>query len=632
MGLMKNSFAWIWSLITLGGVISSILMAGNPSEAGSAVFLGLSLPRLIVIGIGLLLLAASGRVFVLSVVRPKVIEQQVDGWLGKAGGYFIFIALGLGAGGFLLSMGSILLINTPVIAAHLEMLRVVFTRSQPMIAWIGLSCLLLTIWLFFRYHNKISLNWPLGKWYFFGTLLTILLGTLLAANALSIIFSILSFYRVIVGYYSLLFALVIILLINWCRLAVKHYQTPRWTQLQVFPRITIIFLLTFLIYQATALTVGRINTPSHSYLDKLAYAFLDGKLYLENPTTTGDLTLYQGKWYVAFPPLATILMVPLALVFGNFGIQTVTFTIFFAAVNTALVYEMLRVLAQRGWTRLREKDNYWLVLLFALGTIHWYSSIVGKVWYINRLVALTFMLLAAILALHRKSPWLVGLAAGLSILARPNMIFVWPFFLGIYWQGLVDDGKFNFGRVVSWSFANAVPITLGVAGLLFYNWIRFDNFMDFGYATMNVGTNTSVIEEYGQFNLAFIPRNLYYMWLSLPLISESCANRLVPNAQGISLILTTPPIVYIFKAFKKSPWIIGAWVAFVIQVAFLLTHTGSAWEFGYRFFMDFIIPVMALIAVGAGARVSWFLKTLIIIGVLVNLWGVLWYFGLWCPV
>lgn len=628
---MKNYFASIWFVITLGGIISSILMLKNPSEVGSAVLFGFSLPRFILFAIGLLLLAASGRVFYLAVIRPKSVENQVDRWLGMVGGNSIFIALGMGTAGFLQSMGLILLINHPFFASRLEMLQVVLAHSQSMIAWIGFSSLLSTIWLFIRSHDKISINWPLGKWYYSGTLLTILLVSLIAAYVLGIIFSIFTFYRLIVGYYSLLVALVIILLINWCRLAIKHYQTPRWSQLQIFPRIIIIFLMIFMVYQVTALIVGRVDTPSHSYLDKLAYAFLDGKLYLENPTTTGDLTLYQGKWYVAFPPLAAIMMVPLAFVFGNFGIQTVTFTIFFGAVNTALVYEMLRVLSQRGWTKLSDKDNYWLVLLFALGTIHWYSSIVGKVWYINRIVALTFMLLAAILALHRKSPWLVGLAAGLSILARPNMIFIWPFFLGIYWQGLVDDGKYKLSSVVSWSMTTAVPISLGVAGLLFYNWIRFDNIFDFGYATMNVGTNSAVIEKYGQFNLAFIPRNLYYMWLSLPLISKTCANKLIPNVQGLSLILTTPPIVYIFKAFNKSPWVIGAWGAFAIQVALLLTHTGSAWEFGYRFFMDFIIPVMALIAVGAGTRVSWILKTLILIGVLVNLWGVIWYFGFWCP-
>ena len=59
---------------------------------------------------------------------------------------------------------------------------------------------------------------------------------------------------------------------------------------------------------------------------------------------------------------------------------------------------------------------------------------------------------------------------------------------------------------------------------------------------------------------------------------------------------------------------------------------GTAWEFGYRFFMDFVIPVMALIALAAGTRVSGVLKCLIILGVIVNMWGVVWYYGLWCPV
>jgi len=47
--------------------------------------------------------------------------------------------------------------------------------------------------------------------------------------------------------------------------------------------------------------------------------------------------------------------------------------------------------------------------------------------------------------------------------------------------------------------------------------------------------------------------------------------------------------------------------------------------------MDFMLPMVALMAVGAGKRVSWLLRVLILIGILVNLWGMLWFFDRWCP-
>lgn len=96
-----------------------------------------------------------------------------------------------------------------------------------------------------------------------------------------------------------------------------------------------------------------------------------------------------------------------------------------------------------------------------------------------------------------------------------------------------------------------------------------------------------------------------FHWVSLPYISPDCNHRFVPVPQGISLLLTTPPILYLVKSFRWSFWAVSAWVAFLLQVALLSTHTGYSWEFGYRFLMDFIIPVVALIAVVAGKHVSW---------------------------
>jgi hypothetical protein len=55
----------------------------------------------------------------------------------------------------------------------------------------------------------------------------------------------------------------------------------------------------------------------------------------------------------------------------------------------------------------------------------------------------------------------------------------------------------------------------------------------------------------------------------------------------------------------------------------LLTYynTGS-WQFGYRFSLDFIIPVMMVLAIGAGTKVSRVMKALIILSVAINAIGV----------
>ena len=63
----------------------------------------------------------------------------------------------------------------------------------------------------------------------------------------------------------------------------------------------------------------------------------------------------------------------------------------------------------------------------------------------------------------------------------------------------------------------------------------------------------------------------------------------------------------------------------MLMVLLFYYNTGY-FQFGNRFSLDFMIPVMALLAVAAGKRVSSLMRMLILLGVCVNAWCVwLWY-------
>ena len=64
----------------------------------------------------------------------------------------------------------------------------------------------------------------------------------------------------------------------------------------------------------------------------------------------------------------------------------------------------------------------------------------------------------------------------------------------------------------------------------------------------------------------------------------------------------------------------------MLLVTVLLLYYNTGWvQFGYRFSLDFMTPVLVLLAIGAGQRVSSPMRFLIILSVLVNLWGVWWF-------
>ena len=161
---------------------------------------------------------------------------------------------------------------------------------------------------------------------------------------------------------------------------------------------------------------------------------------------------------------------------------------------------------------------------------------------------------------------------------------------------------------------------------MWYNWMRFDSPTDFGYLRQNIAIRLrDDLGRYGQFDLRYITRNLQAMLLATPLWSAA-KSRLTPSLEGMSILLTTPALIYIVRARCRSWLPIGAWTALALLVVPVITYynTGYA-QFGYRFSLDFMVPMVVLLAVGAGQRVSWLMRALIMIGVLVNGWGVEWY-------
>ena len=159
--------------------------------------------------------------------------------------------------------------------------------------------------------------------------------------------------------------------------------------------ITVVFMTPFWIYHLLADWAGWFHaSPGKSYWDLLSFQFLQGKLYLIDPPTTHDLTLYNGYWYVPSPPLPALVMLPLALFSRSGKINTIIFSIFFSAINCVLVFLILDNMRQRGWIKLKTGGILLLTVLFGFGTNHLWVGLNGRMWFVSQI--LTPMLLFAI--------------------------------------------------------------------------------------------------------------------------------------------------------------------------------------------------------------------------------------------
>lgn len=394
-----------------------------------------------------------------------------------------------------------------------------------------------------------------------------------------------------------------------------------------------VLLLALALYAGTALLTGRTSSPNVAYFDHLASAFLHGRLHLDPTPGEYDLTAFEGRWYVPFPPLPALLLMPLVAWLGVAGVSTVWFSVVCGAITVWLVWKLLDSVARRKWISLSCGDQRWLTVLFAIGCVHWHVALEGSVWFLAQTCTTLFLALAAWLATASRSPWPCGAALALALLGRPHVLLTWPLLYGLHRMQDARSGSprgVSGGWLSSWSLASLTPAVGALLLLAWYNQARFGDPLDFGYTRQKVDASLMhALHAVGQFSWRHVPRNLWYILVGPPYwrAAEWFPR---PDDHGLSLLLTTPALFALPWARRSDGMTRGAWLAVGLTLLPLLAYYNTGWrQFGYRFSLDFMTPLVVLLAVAAEPRISRRFKLAILVGVLVNAWGVIWWYTDW---
>jgi len=390
-----------------------------------------------------------------------------------------------------------------------------------------------------------------------------------------------------------------------------------------------IFISVFFLYEHLLIWMGGANQSRYAYFNLLADQFLKGKLFLAHPSETHDLVLHNGKWYVPMPPGPAIVLLPFAYMIGGENINLSDFSIFLSGLNATLLFMIYEQMLKRGWAKISRVGMLWLVILFAFGTPELWVGMRGRAWFLSQTLAVFFIALSIFATLKSWSPWVIGGSLGLAILSRPNSAMSWLFLLAIALQIWQDETKkaHKLRNIVFWTMQSLVPIGAAVATLLLYNYARFGDYLDFGYTSLNGDPYiVANAKAHGIFSTYFIPGNLQVMLFHLPTIQIGERWPILPSSVGMSVFLVTPPLIYLLCRYEIKWWIVGAWLSVALNIFLLLMyHNTGAHQFGYRYILDFIIPLMMLMAVALAGKIRWHFVLLTLFSVVFNIYGAYWF-------
>ncbi len=369
-----------------------------------------------------------------------------------------------------------------------------------------------------------------------------------------------------------------------------------------------IFVLCAAVYCATSAQRLLQPSPNNHYVH-LAHAWLQGRLDIGgDPPGTNDWacfdTVAQGpcpagryafsgpdveryRWYVSFPPLPAVLLLPVVAIFG-LGTLDALFWVLVAGLAPMLLFIVLRFLRVSGRSERSQRDDLLVTTIFAVGSIYYFVAVQGTVWFAAHVVAAAMICLYLLFSFGARRPVAAGLVLGLAFLCRPATLLLAGFFV---LQATIAPKKAPLRTLAMF----ALPLTAVVAIAMWHNAARFGDPFEFGHRFLQIRWR-SRIETWGLFSTHYLPRNLTVFFLSLPWLLQS--NPFVRiTRHGLALWFTSPNLLWSLWPKKPDATIVALWAAVLPTALCTLLYQNTGWvQFGYRFSLDYLPLLFVLVA------------------------------------
>ena len=358
---------------------------------------------------------------------------------------------------------------------------------------------------------------------------------------------------------------------------------------------------------------GRERLAAHTpfnHFALLAEGWLRGRLDLGGPPPAyaggNDFAELGGRYYICFPPFPAALLLPLVAAFGSAErTPDGAFFVLLAGLGPALLYLAFDRLVALGRSPRSDRENVGLALLFAFGTVYFFTAVQGTVWFAAHVVSVALAALYMLASFGARSPVLAGLALGLGFATRTPLLFAAPLFVYEALRASAPPRGEPWSRAALYALAGrlarfAAPVALVVAALMAHNQARFGDPLEFGHRLLQIAWRGR-IERYGLFAYHYLGRNLGVLLTALP-FSGPPGGPLRVNGHGLALWLTSPFLLWNLCARGAAPrraFVRAAWLTAGLVAVPTLLYQNSGWlQFGYRFSNDFAPFLFVALAVG----------------------------------
>ena len=340
----------------------------------------------------------------------------------------------------------------------------------------------------------------------------------------------------------------------------------------------------------------------------VADRILEGNFDLPDRIRWMETFTFEGRKYLSYPPMATLVMVPFAALGGNGLGQTV--------FNSALIF-LTAVLFYRLFAGIPTLRPLRLVapVLYVLGTSTFHSARVGSVWLLMHSEGNFFFVGALIFAALRKQFVLAGICFMIAAQIRYSILFAAPAFALLAWFESQNQRK---------TLHNLLRFALGCLppGLLIlgYNTALFgDPFQNSYTAAWSEWTHTSI-----DFSASYVWANLVFYTTALPeILAEPPFLRF--HSGGQTLFFLSPFLIGVFLPRWRPPLVRAGIPALICMFSFYLVYSyqGST-QFGSRYMLD-LMPLLLPVALSAFTRDGrgWYplLAAASAIAITLNVWG-----------